>query len=220
MKKALVILTLLFFVLACGSAGKWRGDVSLGFPGGIGAGYASDPFELDISIRTTYGVGGILSYSFLDKVTDTSMTAEEKFRYGNCLIHGLSAAMLWKAFGNDTFSFLAGPDVSALHFSSREGVISHFTEADLVLFNLSVKLDWTTGKHSGFFLNAAFPFLLYLSYGGDASDPNNYSPFDFWALVPKALFELEEGGWVDVKASTLSILLCALDFRAGFSYWF
>ena len=219
MKKTVLIIVLSLAVLSALSAATVSINAAIGVPSSVGISCSFSSFEVDAGVDTTYGVGGLLTYSLLDRFITTDMSGWDRFTYGNRLIHGLSVSAFWKAVDTDVFDFLLGLDVTALHASSREGVVSHFTRGDLLLFNLMTKMSFSFDSHNSLFFSSGFPFLVYINYGGDESNLN-YAPFDFWALCPKALFEVEEGNYIDVKASQLALVFAALNFRIGYSYRF
>ncbi len=219
MKKTVLIIVLSLMVLSALSATGWSASAAIGVPSSVGIGCSFSSFEVDATFDTTYGVGGLLTYSLLDRFITTDMSGEDRFTYGNRLLHGLSVSALWKAADTDIFDFLLGLDVTALHASSKDGVVSHFTTGDLVMFNLMTKMSFSFDSHNGLFIRAGFPFLVYISYDGDESN-SNYEAFDFWALCPKAFFEVENGNYVDVKASLLALIFATINFRVGYSYRF
>lgn len=218
MKKGVIVLIMLLCAAAAVSAASWGMDIALGVPMYAALTYRGGAFSFEAALDTSFGPGGLLSVSLMDRLVSTSLTAWDKFTYGSSIIHGLSTALYWCALDNPSFSFLVGTDVTALHVSSREGVIIHFTKGDMVLVNASLKTSWNFGQ-SSIFLKAGFPVFGYFYYGGDGEDAN-YAAFDFWAFVPKAIVQAEEGGYVDVKAYQLALLFALLNFKIGYSLKF
>ncbi len=221
-KKTVLIFVLSLVVLSMVPALDWKMDIALGLPSYVGLNCKKGRFEFNLGINTSAGLGGILSYSLMDKYisTDTTanMTPYEKFSYGNKLIHGLSLGIYYDVFDTPSFDLFIGSDITALHVSSKEGVISHFTKGDIVLFNINAKASFNLNR-SSIFIKAGFPLFAYINYGGDNSSAN-YLPFDFWAFIPTAVKEVEEGNYIDVTALQLSLLFLALDFKIGYSISF
>ncbi len=218
MKKTVLAIILFFTIFSIG-ASSWSINTEIGLPSTLGVTYSSGRFDGDIKFHTTFGIGGILANSFLDKVSDADLTASEKISYGNKLLYGLSLGVFYKVIDSNNVDFLTGIDATFLHASSKEGVISHFTTGDLGLFNINVKLNFNLTTHNNIFIKAGFPLFAYINYGGDKTDPN-YSAFDFWAFIPSAIIAVEEGNYIEVKAKTLALLFAAIDFKIGYAYHF
>ncbi len=214
-KKIVLIPLVLFCFLGLLSASPTGLAVGMGIPSDIGLEYSAGRFDSGIRLSTSMGLGGLLSYSFMDKMMDSGLSGWDRFAYGNNLIHGLSIDAYYRILDSKACYLSLGGSVSAYHVASREGIISHFTKGDMVLFSLSTKL----GFSPGIYLQTGFPLLGYFYYGGDS---NNYScsPFDFWAFVPVAIRDAEEGGWIDVTADKFVLLFLMLDLRIGYVYRF
>ncbi len=218
MKKSILLL-LLFFITFSVSASSWAINTELGVPSTVGVTYSTGNFDTEIKFHTTFGLGGILANSFLDKVSDAALTTSEKFSYGNKLLSGLSLGAFYKVIASNKVAFLAGVDATFLHASSKEGVISHFTTGDLGLFNINLKLNFNLTAHNNIFIKTGFPLFAYLNYGGEKNN-TNYCGFDFWAFLPTAMVAAEEGNYVDIEAKTLALIFAAIDFKLGYSYSF
>lgn len=184
----------------------------------MGLNIKKERLELGFGVNTSAGLGGLLTYSLMDKYistdTTTNMTPYEKFSYGNKLLHGLSAYVYYTVLDTSSFDFSLGSDITALHVSSKEGVINHFTKGDLVIFNINTKVSFDFNR-SNIFIKVGFPLFAYINYGGDKNS-TNYLPFDFWAFIPTAIKEVEEGNYVDVKASQLALLFFSLNLKLGY----
>lgn len=218
MKKPLLVFILLLCMITSLPAADWAVDIALGVPMYASLTCRTGAFGFELAADTSFGPGGLLALSLMDSFTLEDMTPLEKFSYGSSLLCGLSAGVYWYAFDTSSFSLLLGSDVTALHASSRDGVVNHFTKGDTVLFNAVVKTAWNFGR-SAIFMKAGFPLFGYFNYGGDSSSAN-YLPFDFWAFVPKAVIEAEEGNYVNVKAWQLALLFAALNAKIGYSVRF
>ncbi len=218
-KKTVLIFILAFIVLSAVPALDWGLDIALGVPSYIGLNLKKGSFEFNFGINTTFGVGGLLTSCFMDNYISTNMTPLEKFSYGNKLINGLSLGVYYTVLDSSSFNVLLGSNVTALHVSSEEGVINHFTKGDIVLFNVNAKASFQLShsdiSHSSIFLKAGFPLFAYINYGGDKNNIN-YLPFDFWAFIPTAIIEVEEGNYIDIKATQLALIFIALDFKIGY----
>ena len=223
-KKTVLIFILALIVLSAVPALDWGLDIALGVPSYIGLNLKKGSFEFNFGINTSFGVGGLLTSFFMDNYISTNMTPLEKFSYGNKLINGLSLGVYYTVLDSSSFNILLGANVTALHFSSKEGVINHFTKGDIVLFNVNAKASFQFShrgiSRSSIFLKAGFPLFAYINYGGDKNygDKNNtnYLPFDFWAFIPTAIIEIEEGNYIDIKATQLALIFIALDFKIGY----
>ncbi len=219
MKKTVLIFILALIVLSAVPALDCGLDIVLGVPSYIGLNLKKGSFEFNFGINTTFGVGGLLTSCFMDNYISTNMTPLEKFSYGNKLINGLSLDVYYAVLDSSSFNVLLGSNVTALHVSSEEGIINHFTKGDLVLFNVNAKASFQFShsdiSHSSIFLKAGFPLFAYINYGGDKNN-TNYLPFDFWAFIPTAIIEVEEGKYIDIKATQLALIFFALDFKIGY----
>lgn len=218
MKKSIILLILFFLVLSLSFANGFALDVGLGIPSETGARYEAGRFDFSVKVNTTYGIGGLIAYFLMDKVLDTSLPGAERFEYGNHLLHGLTVDAAWRAIDNKSIALSLGGGVTALHAKSTEGVFSAFKSGDMVLFNLKSRFDFKLGEKSSIYLGLGFPLFVYINYGG--VDNANYAGFDFWAFVPTAVKEVEDGGWVNITAGKLALLFAALNFRIGYSYRF
>ena len=218
-KRSIIFLVLLLVALTWAGASSWSISAELGLPSTLGVTYSAGRFDGEFKIHSSFGLGGFLSYSFIDKASDADMTASEKISYGNSLIQGLSLGFSYKVLNTDVIDFYLGTDAVYLHASSIEGVISHFTTGDTALFNVNVKLGFDITEHNNVFIKTGFPLLAYLNYGGDENN-TNYCAFDFWAFLPTAIVQAEEGNYVDVEAKTLAMIFAALDFKIGYTYRF
>lgn len=219
MKKLVVIPLVLLCLLGFLYAFPLSLAAGLGIPSDIGLEYSAGRFDSGFRVSTTMGLGGGLTYSFMDMVTDSHLSGWDRFTYGNNLIHGLSIDAYYRILDSNAFYLSVGGSVSAYHVSSRKGVISHFTKGDMVLFSLDTKLGLKTGERSNIYLQAGFPLLGYFNYGGESGN-YNYAPFDFWAFIPKAIKEVEEGGWVDITADKFALAFLVLNLRFGYVYRF
>ena len=218
-KKIIALIVISIFVIDFSFASGFSLKVGLGVPAEVGCSYTVGSFEFGAKANSSYGLGGLLTYSLMDKFMDTGLSGIEKFEYGNHFIHGLTVDTYVKAVNKGIFSLDLGTSISALHLSSEEGVISHFTKANLVLFNLNSKFDFQLGEKNSVYLTAGFPLFAYINYGGDESS-SNYMPFDFWAFVPTAIKEVEDGGWLGISAGKLALVFLALNLRIGYSFQF
>lgn len=218
-KKVIIFILLAVFVASFSFASNFNLNVGLGIPSEIGISFLVERFEFGVKVNTSYLTGGLVSYSFMDKIVSTNLSNAEKFEYGNKLIHGLTVDSYFKTLDFGIFELSLGLSIFGFHISSKEGVISHFTKANLVFFNLNTKLGFKIGQKSSIYLNTGFPLFSYINYGGEENN-YNYSGFDFWAFIPKAIKEVEDGGWVGDVSGKLVLLLLAMNLRMGVSYHF
>lgn len=218
MKKTILFVTMMLISIEMAFA-SFGIDFSLGILSTLGVTYNHNRMEYDAKFNTTAGTGGLLANAFMDKITDADLSDKEKTEFGNKLIHGFSAGAFYSLADGNKFKFRLGPEITAYHVSCKKGVISHFEKGDLVLFNLTSKLDYCFNENNSIYFNIGFPLLAYINYGGD-QESHNYMGFDFWTFIPTTIKQVDDGKWAEGLGKTLALAMFALNLRIGYTYRF